>query len=325
MQHSKDEFFHEPGEEKYWSESHYFHFVDEDVQGHGRIGFYPNREQANVWMFLVEGETIYWVADEVVPPENVHGLCARQEEYTYGHFPETVGEEWRVEWRGTATKSTDPADVLAGRGEPASVDVELTLTDRHDLFYYSDGVAGSAHEGDDDRYEVTCDVEGTAELDGRTVDVEGPGQRDHSWAPREWAGDAEWLYVSGAFDDGTAYHHTTAWLAGHPEEPVYRNGYWFDGETVSPLTDAEVRADPQFGRETAEAWAEGDAPEFEIDFEWDDGATTVAIEPFVTTPLEFVNEDNGQRALFNRSGFRQEKEGVEGTGWLENPTQFDLG
>lgn len=320
-----DEFFHEPGDEPSWSESHYFHFVDEDVQGHGRIGFYPNRGQANVWAFVLEGERIYWVADEVVPPAEVHGLCAGRSDYTYAHHPVSVGEEWRVEWRGAATRTTSPADVLAGRGDAATVDVELTLADRHDLFYYSDGVAGSPHEGPDDRYEVTCAVQGTVELDGQTIDVTGPGQRDHSWAPREWAGDAEWLYVSGAFEDGTAYHHTTAWLAGFPEEPVYRNGYWFDGEIVSPLVDGEVRADPQFGRDTAEAWARGDPPAFEFEFAWDGGSTTVAAEPFATTPIEFENEDNRQRALFNRSAFRQEKpDGTEGTGWLENPTQFDL-
>jgi hypothetical protein len=203
--------------------------------------------------------------------------------------------------------------------------MELTLTDWHDIFYYSDGTAGSAQEGDDDRYEVTCQVEGTVEVDGRSFDVDCPGQRDHSWAPREWAGDAEWLYISGAFDDETAYHHTTAWLAGAPEEPVYTNGYWFDGEAARPLTDTEVGADPQFGQGTAQDWAAGDAPTFELDLAWDGGSTTVDVEPFVTTPLEFVNEGNEQRALFNRSAFHNTKaDGVTGTGWLENPTQFEL-
>jgi len=320
-----DEFFHVPGDEEAWSESHYVHFADEDVQGHGRIGFYPNRDQANVWAFVTVDEEVYYVDDAVVPPEEVHGLLARREEYTYGHVPETAGEEWRVEWHGTAKRVTDPEDVLAGRGEAASVDVELALTDWHDPFYYSDGAEGSAHEGEDDRYEVTCQVEGTVEVGGQSFEIDCPGQRDHSWAPREWAGDAEWLYIAGGFDDGTAYQHTTAWLAGNPEEPVFVNGFWFDGDEVHAITDAEVRADPGFGQETAEAWAEGDAPEFEIDLAWDGGSTTIDIEPFVTTPLEFVNEDNGQRALFNRSGFDNEKaDGTTGTGWLENPIQFEL-
>lgn len=321
----RDEFFHEPGPEEHWSESHYFHFVDEDVQGHGRIGFYPNRGQANVWAYVVAGESIYWVDDEVVPPEEVHGLRANRAAYTYGHHLETVGEEWGIEWHGTAQHATAPADVLAGRGETAEVDLQLTLSDRHDLFYYSDGTAGSPHRGEDDRYEVTCDVAGTVELDGQTHEVDCPGQRDHSWAPRQWAGDAEWLYASGAFEDGTAYHKTTAWMTGEPSEPVYENGYWYDGEGITPLTDVGLSADPQFSQATAEAWAEGDPPTFELDLAWADGSTTIDVSPIATTPLEFVNESTGQRALFNRSAYENTKaDGTTGGGWLENPTQFQL-
>jgi len=324
MQHEKDEFFHVPGDEKYWSESHYFHFVGEDVSGHARIGFYPNREQANVWAFITRGETIYYVDEPSVPTEDVHGLVARRDDYTFTYVPETVGEEWRFELEGTVKTVSEPSAVLEGAGDPAEVDVELVLEDHHDIFYYSEGEM-DAHDRPDDRYEVACHAEGSAELEGETFEFSGHAERDHSWAPREWAGDAEWLYIAGGFDDGTAYQHTTAWLAGNPEEPVFVNGFWFDGDEVHAITDAEVRADPGFGQETAEAWAEGDAPEFEIDLAWDGGSTTIDVEPFVTTPLEFVNEDNGQRALFNRSGFDNEKaDGTTGTGWLENPIQFEL-
>lgn len=115
-----DEFFHEPGAEEAWSESHYIHFVDEAVQGHGRIGFYPNRGEANVWAFLTVDDAIYYVADPVVPPAEVHGLCARRPSYTYAHHPEDGGEQWRIEWRGEATRVEDPAAVLAGSGTTAS-------------------------------------------------------------------------------------------------------------------------------------------------------------------------------------------------------------
>lgn len=318
-----DEFFHEPTGEEYWSESHYLDFVGEDVQGHARIGFYPNQETANVWAYLLDGEAVYWVGEGAIPLSNVHGLLVREDDWTYGMVPDEVGEQWTVTWEGTATKSTAPADVLAGRGEPAEVDVEFTTTTKHDCFYYSDGETWP-QDGDSDRYEVASRVEGTAELDGRTVEFEAPGERDHSWGTRRWAGDAEWLWISGAFEDGTAYNHMTAWLTEFPEEP-FVNGFWYDGEGVSAFTDAAVRATPDFGQATAREWSEGDAPEFELDLTWDGGSTTIAVEPFATTPLDFVDEEREQRALFNRSASRQEKEGVAGVGWLENPTQFDLG
>lgn len=318
-----DEFFHEPTDERYWSESHYLDFVGEDVQGHARIGFYPNQETANVWAYLLDGEAVYWIGEESVPLSTVHGLLVREDDWTYGMVPDEVGEQWTVTWEGTATKSTSPADLLAGRGEPATVDVEFTTRTKHDLFYYSDG-ADWPQDGDADRYEVASRVEGTAELDGRTVSFEAPGERDHSWGTRRWAGDAEWLWISGAFEDGTAYNHMNAWLTEHPGER-FVNGFWYDGDETSAITDASVRATPEFGRETAREWSAGDAPGLELDLAWDGGSTTVAVEPFATTPLDFVDEEREQRALFNRSAARQETEdGVSGVGWLENPTQFDL-
>lgn len=319
-----DEFFHVPTDEKYWSESHYLDFVGEDLQGHGRIGFYPNQETANVWAYVVDGEDIYWVGKEQIPLSNVHGLLVREDDWTYGMIPKEVGKEWTVTWEGTVTRSSSPADVLAGRGESAEVDVEFTTTTKHEPFHYSDGKTWP-QDGDSDRYEVASSVEGAAELDGRTVEFEAPGERDHSWGRRRWAGDAEWLWISGAFEDGTAYNHMTAWLTDHPDEP-FVNGFWYDGRGANAFTDATVRATPDFGQETARTWSEGNAPEIHLDLEWDGGSTTVTVEPFATTPLDFIDDEREQRALFNRSAATQEKgDGVSGAGWLENPTQFDLG
>lgn len=317
------EFFHEPTDEPFWSESHYLDFVGDDVQGHARIGFYPNQETANVWAYLLHDGAVYWIADESIPPAAVHGLHVRADDWTFGLFPEEVGERWRVAWSGTATRSTTAADVLAGRGESADVDVEFTTTATHDRFHYSDGETWPQDDGSD-RYEVASHVAGSADLDGRTVAFEAPGERDHSWGTRRWAGDAEWLWISGAFEDGTAYNHMTAWLTEFPDEP-FVNGFWYDGEDVNAFTDATVRATPAFGEATARQWSAGDAPDLELDLQWGGGSTTVSVEPFATTPLDFVDEDRAQRALFNRSASRQQKsDGVAGVGWLENPTQFDL-
>lgn len=318
-----DEFFHEPGEENHWSESHYLDFVGEELSGHARIGFYPNRETANVWAFLLDDEAVYWVAEESIPLADVHGLQARTDDWTYGMFPDEPGEQWTVEWAGTVTRSTSPEDVLAGRGESAELDVEFTTTARHDPFYYSDGATWPGEEGHD-RYEVASHVEGVADVEGEAREFAGAGERDHSWGPRRWAGDVEWLWISGGFEDGTAYNHFTGWLRGHPEE-TFVNGFWYDGETVEPFTDATVDADPAFGQDTARDWSEGDAPTIEMAFEWAGGGTTVEVDPFATTPLDFLNQEGTQRALFNRSASSQEKsDGTSGVGWLENPAQFDL-
>lgn len=46
-------------------------------------------------------------------------------------------------------------------------------------------------------YEQTCRVRGSLELNGFRVDVDGVGQRDHSWGFRDWGGLREWHWVTG--------------------------------------------------------------------------------------------------------------------------------
>jgi len=324
-----DEFFHSPGGEAYWSESHYFDAVDTDagVALHGRVGFYPNRDLANVFFFLVTDGTVYWVREEAVDPADTHGLTVEGPGWSLGMVPVDPPAEWRVTVEGTvtATPAGDPGAVLAGEGGSAGIDLTCTLASRHDPFYYSDGET-FPEEPNNDRYEVATRVEGEVRVDGATVPFSGVGERDHSWGRRKWAGDAEWLWISGAFEDGTAYNHLSFWLAGHPDERMV-NGFWYDGATTHPITGATVTAMPAFGTDTARAWMTGETtPGVELELTWDDGGTRLEVEPFVTTPVDWVDDDRDQRAVLNRAGARQTRAGdVPGAGFLENITQLPLG
>ena len=323
-----DEFFHSPGEEAYWSESHYFDAVDTDadVALHGRVGFYPNRGLANVFFYLVTGGTVYWVREEAVDPADTHGLTVDGGTWTLEMVPTDPPREWEVAVEGsvTATPAEDPGAVLAGGGESATLDLACTMTSRHDPFYYSEGET-FPDEPNNDRYEVATKVEGEATVDGEPVAFSGVGERDHSWGRRKWAGDAEWLWISGAFEDGTAYNHLSFWLAGHPDDRMV-NGFWYDGGTAHAITESTVAATPAFGADTARAWMSGDgAPGIEMELVWEGGATTIDVEPFVTTPVDWVDAERGQRAVLNRAGAHQTRDGdVPGAGFLENITQLPL-
>jgi len=336
-----DEFFHEPTDEEYWSESHYIDAVntDTDLAFHARVGFYPNRDTANVFAYLIKDGDVYWLRDESVAPSDVHGLVAETDDWTFRMLPVELPQEWNVAVEGELTKT--PADeteaVLEGRGERAEAEVELTARSRHEPFYYSDGETFPLGE-DADRYEVATRVEGTATVEDETWGFEGVGERDHSWGRRKWAGDAEWLWMSGGFEDGTAFNHLSFWLSDFPEQRMV-NGFWYDGDETHALTDAEVDETPSFGEKTARGWMRGgDAPEIELSLEWDGGSTTVVVEPTVTTPLDWVDEDRGQRAVLNRSATRQTRRTqkrddgtaeaeteVEGAGFLENMAQLKHG
>lgn len=323
----KHEFFHAPGDDEYWSESHYLDVVDDGVQIHARIGFYPNREEANVFAFVVEDGTVYRLRDDEVDLRDVHGLCVDTSDLYFEMLPDRVGRDWRVAFGGTAERCETPREAVDGTDETVELDAELVTRGRHEPFRYSEGAVwpGGTEE---DRYEVATEVEGTVTIGGdRTLSVEGPGERDHSWGRRDWT-EGEWLWISGAFEDGSAYNHLSAWPAGFgPDEapPVITNGFWFDGDAVHAVSDAEVSATPSFGSETARRWLDdGTAPDVEVSLTWAEGSADVSVDPLTTTPVDWTDEETGRRAVLNRAPARQVRDGaVDGRGFLENMSQLE--
>lgn len=335
---ARHEFFHAPGDGEFWSESHYLDVVGDDVAAHARIGFYPNRDTANVFAYLLDGldadATVYRLRDDAVALDHVHGLTVDAPDLRFEMVPERVGRDWRVAFGGRAARCTGAEAVVASAGEPVEVDVELTTRARHEPFRYSRGTDWPGGETED-RYEVATRVEGAARIgvgDGdpdRTFELNGPGERDHSWGRRDWT-DGEWLWISGAFDDGTAYNHLSAWPAGHgPSEmdPVITNGFWFDGDETHAITDATVGADPVFGAPTGSEWMEtGAAPDIDLTLSWAGGSADLTVSPGATTPVDWADEGTGHRAVLNRSPSVQTRDGgVAGRGWLENMTQLEQG
>lgn len=323
----KHEFFHAPGDDEYWSESHYLDVVDDDVGVHARLGFYPNREEANVFAFVVEDGTVYRLRDDEVDLRDVHGLCVDTSDLYFELRPDRVGRDWRVAFGGTAERCETPREAVDGTDETVELDVELVTRGRHEPFRYSEGAVWPGGT-EADRYEVATEVEGTVTVGGdRTVPVEGPGERDHSWGRRDWT-EGEWLWISGAFEDGSAYNHLSAWPPGFgPDEapPVITNGFWFDGDVVHAISDAEVAATPPFGSETARGWLDdGTAPDVEVTLAWPEGSADVSVDPLTTTPIDWTDEEAGRRAVLNRAPARQVRDGaVDGRGFLENMSQLE--
>jgi hypothetical protein len=332
---ARHEFFHAPGDGEFWSESHYLDVIGDAAAPHARIGFYPNRDAANVFAYLLDGTdadaTVYRLREDEVDLDHVHGLTVDAPDLSFEMVPLEVGRDWQVSFGGTAARCEGAGEVVAGEGEPVDIDVELTTRARHEPFLYSGGADWPGGE-DEDRYEVATEVEGEARVGvgsgdaERTFDLSGPGERDHSWGRRDWT-DGEWLWISGSFEDGTAYNHLSAWAAGYgPSEmdPVITNGFWFDGDEPHAITDADLAADPAFGAETGAAWMEsGATPTIDLTLEWDGGSADLVVDPGATTPVDWEDEESGHRAVLNRSPYGATKDGdVAGRGWLENMTQL---
>ena len=92
----------------------------------------------------------------------------------------------------------DPAEVYHGaRGERVPFGFELEWeTDR----------AGYLWPPITPRYEIPCRVHGEVLVGDRRIEVDGWGQRDHSWgAARDWWA-MSWNWTAGRLDDGTRWH-----------------------------------------------------------------------------------------------------------------------
>lgn len=117
--------------------------------------------------------------------------------------------------------------------DECSIDVEFTGL--HDAFDYGSNRAGCPPYQATNRYEQGGRFRGTMRWRGRTIDIDGPGHRDHSWGRRDW--DAihhyKWLAVAG---EDRAANLMVALVEG---ETIY-NGYVFVDGVLSPIVSATV-------------------------------------------------------------------------------------
>ena len=112
---------------------------------------------------------------------------------------------------------------------PRRLDMDLTWT--------TDGVP--YHYDLTTRYEIPCLVSGTVTVDGETFDVDGQGQRDHSWGVRDWWAFG-WCWCSMRLNDGTRVH--LADIRMIPDVPVFF-GYIQTPGAVFPSAGLTVTED----------------------------------------------------------------------------------
>ena len=117
---------------------------------------------------------------------------------------------------------------------------------------------------------------GTIQVGDTRIEVDAPGQRDHSWAVRDWWA-FEWCWSAGALDDGTRFHLSDIRL---PDTSV---GFGYpvaaDGglQPAAAITTTETLGADGFPTSAA-LTIDGDALE-------------LAVEPIAFSPLVFTADD----------------------------------
>ncbi|KAJ6462530.1 phosphotransferase enzyme family protein [Mycena sanguinolenta] len=307
----QDELPHPAQENKYWSESWYFDFVDESqgIAGWVRLGLTPNLK-GNWYTMLVSrpGKPLLLLEDYVAPASSGSGhtlhLQAEHYEVTHDVAPGEELKTYRIRFSGKAAAYDMPDRVLRG-DRASSADENLML----DLTYYSAGTPYQYRIST--RYEIPCAVSGVVTINGQETKLHKvPGQRDHSWAPRDfWA--LDWVWSSFHFGS-QHYHATELRFFGGARMPI---GYVQQtGGEVRELEDVVCReVHDNVARDEGRLVSKMDITVTPRSGE----AVRMSVEPVGHAPLRLVSND-GRVSLFDRAWGRVRLEdGRTGVGWFE--------
>jgi hypothetical protein len=293
-----DERRHAIGDDPMWNESYYLDWFSEDgtTGGYVRIGFVPALGGIWYWACLVEeGKPLVTVIDDTVPmPSSPESLELRTDGLWADHAVMEPLQRMSCSLEAFAVALDDPAEVYHGaRGDRVPFGFELEWeTDR----------AGYQWPPITPRYEIPCRVHGEVLVSDRRIEVDGWGQRDHSWgAARDWWSMA-WNWTAGRLDDGTRWH-TAGAFTGLGDLGV---AYVLPPGSTEFEQHASIDVDATVGRE-------GLIEDATLRF----GDLELAITPVAWSPVLLTHPD-GREDRFPRALARvRAADGRSGLGWVE--------
>lgn len=222
---------HRFGRDLDWNESFYFSFYDKenDICAFMRIGLKPNRLQKNVFGFLImpDGNIIGIKRD--VPFKdtelNAAGLV----------FHKIVPEKrWKLMFNGSLYS-------LLEEGRPLKrVSFMLDWEGLNDVFNYRDCVSAEkefiSKKVASEHLEQFGNVKGLLEVGGRQYDIDGLGERDHSWGVRDWTAPRMWIWLTCQFSEDCALNVTKLVV----DQGVVDAGFiHLDGRNI-PIMEAKI-------------------------------------------------------------------------------------
>lgn len=297
-----DERHHQHDDDPLWSESYYFDFFDRsgEVGGYVRIGKYPNLGAIWYWACVVGPDRrLVTVIDHTVPiPDTPGALEIRHDGLWADHNVETPFDHFSLGLEAFGLTLDDPADVYTGAfGAKTPVAFDLEWERDGEVFRYPDLLP---------RYEIPCRVHGEILVGHETIELDGYGQRDHSWGQRDWWATG-WCWTAFRMDDGARFHAVTTkpsngFAIGYDQEPgMAAPGFAlvtaFDADEVLGAAGIPISAQLTINERRFE------------------------VEPLAWSPILCVHPD-GREARFPRAMARfTERDGPQdgrpGMGWIE--------
>lgn len=293
-----DEARHPSDDAPLWNESYYFDWFTEDLSlgGYVRVGFNPNRGTVWYWACLVGADRplVTVIEHDVALPSSQRSTELRHEGLWADHVVEDPLEHVSVNLESFAVALDDPAEVYRGAlGERVPFGFELDFhTDR--AAYLWPPVTP--------RYEVPCRVHGRVLVGREELEVDGWGQRDHSWgAARDWWA-MGWCWSAGRLDDGTRFHGAGGFFPGED---------WGVAYSLAPGSSEFSEGDSV--RVEAEPGADGLHRSARLEY----CGLQLEVEPVAWSPVLLVADD-GRESRFARALARyRSADGRVGGGWIE--------
>lgn len=214
---------HQPNDDPFWQESWYFNFSDPEtgVWGLTRIGYRPSKGVADgLLLALIDGEPRVLYAPLSRP------LTSSKVVINPLELIRTNGLEYRcdealVRWRLTA--------------RTPRLDFDVTFDAENSAHVFPKMESGKASAASD-HYEQSGKVTGKLRIGDTERSINGRGQRDHSWGPRDWSGVGDWIWLSGQFASGWCFNW---WTVGQGSDSTI-TGFVGKGETTIPSTGGSV-------------------------------------------------------------------------------------
>jgi hypothetical protein len=213
---------------RHWSDSLYFNAWDpaSRVFLMTRMAVLPNRPAATAGVLA-------WIGE--LPG------------YGFGHDLDHMPEgDWdNMQIGGLTYRMERPLQTWAVHLTDGETRCDLTWDGFSGVFHYHDNTQPLPKAVAWGHYEQSCTVRGEVVLNGRTIPFDGVGQRDHSWGFRNWAGLAEWHWITGLFGTERSFNlfHVVQY-----DGTVTANGFVHDRGEDLPIIAVERDVQQEFGR-----------------------------------------------------------------------------
>ena len=282
-----DDYRHVPENETEWRESYYFNFVNHDnkTSGFTTIGILPNLKKAEFVLafFFEDKQTVYFNEKEIPTNDSTQGVLS---DNTLIYRLAEPMQKWDISFSNK------------------NLELQMQWKARFPPFDFGE-CSGTSWKG---HFEQSGIMKGEARLpDGRRIPINGYGQRDKSWGPRNW--------------------HIEQWFAFHAQFETYAIGLRRDAvkgiQHVSGGAASENKQKPASGVDVEAIY--GSDPQLPIGalttIKYDNGEET-RLSSVLVSPKSYANFSrdfpNGTTQLFEGMAIHDcLTTGEKGTGLIE--------